>query len=649
MRTYLFIIVLLHFYTTVFTQTDSTEVLDDKIFELLEDVEQENDDGQYYEIIEEFLFNPINLNNASMSDLLKLPFLSSTDAKKIIKKRKELQYFDSINDLEKIDIDQNTIILLKPFIIIDNPVYHHKPNNFGYSFRSRLKNDLQNRSGFENGNYNGNKISLYNRFIIKNKNLRIGLLTEKDSGERDYLDHYTGFIEYKTNGLVENILVGDFTIEFGEGLALWSAYAFSKGSDAVNPVIKRNRNISAHLSSEENKHFRGGAVSLNIFSGKITLFYSSNIISANLDYNNGVSNFYQSGYYRTDSELEKKNNLNEIVSGISYYKNFNEYLALGVLHYQVNYNKPFSFVNINKLSGKKFSFTSFTYNAFISNMNLNGEIAYNGSAFSTIMNLSLKINSNIAMLASYRNYSSQFYNIFSNGFGEFGNTQNELGYYLGTKIKTTLGYLNIYYDIFRSHSESYFSDFPASGADFLINYNAKIYNSVQLGLKYKWEKKEKQKELKLNDVIIDEVKSNYRIEFKYKLNKALSGKSRIELVNFSGLDKIETGFLSFQEIKYTLPNYFSISLRIIFFDTDSYNSRLYEFENDLRGVMSNLPLFGEGIRWYLLFSYSPFDKFVISAKYSESYKPSEKYISSGNSQIYGNIDNRINFQLDYNF
>jgi hypothetical protein len=87
----------------------------------------------------------------------------------------------------------------------------------------------------------------------------------------------------------------------------------------------------------------------------------------------------------------------------------------------------------------------------------------------------------------------------------------------------------------------------------------------------------------------------------------------------------------------------------VVFNTDSYNSRLYEFENDVRGVMTNLPLFGEGFRWYFLFSYSLFEKLTLSAKYSETYKPNEKYISSGNSQINGNIDNRINLQIDYTF
>ncbi len=76
MRTLLFIILLFLYCSPAFTQIDSTEVLNDKIFDLLEDSELENEDGQYYEIIEQYLLTPIDLNKASLNDLLKLPFIN---------------------------------------------------------------------------------------------------------------------------------------------------------------------------------------------------------------------------------------------------------------------------------------------------------------------------------------------------------------------------------------------------------------------------------------------------------------------------------------------------------------------------------------------------------------------------------------------
>lgn len=50
-----------------------------------------------------------------------------------------------------------------------------------------------------------------------------------------------------------------------------------------------------------------------------------------------------------------------------------------------------------------------------------------------------------------------------------------------------------------------------------------------------------------------------------------------------------------------------------------------------------------------MIEYDLFDFARISAKYSELYKPDEVLLSSGNSQINNNLDNRLTFQLDINF
>ncbi|MCP5062264.1 MAG: hypothetical protein GY936_07370, partial [Ignavibacteriae bacterium] len=87
--------------------------------------------------------------------------------------------------------------------------------------------------------------------------------------------------------------------------------------------------------------------------------------------------------------------------------------------------------------------------------------------------------------------------------------------------------------------------------------------------------------------------------------------------------------------------------RIVFFDTESYNSRIYEFENNHRGLLTNIPMFGNGFRWYLIFNIQPIKQLKISARYSETYKPNIKSFSSGLSEIKGNVDNRFSLQVDF--
>jgi hypothetical protein len=63
--------------------------------------------------------------------------------------------------------------------------------------------------------------------------------------------------------------------------------------------------------------------------------------------------------------------------------------------------------------------------------------------------------------------------------------------------------------------------------------------------------------------------------------------------------------------------------------------------------MTNPGLYGEGMRWYFVVKYSAPYGFNLSLKYSELYKPNEKFLGSGTSLIPGNLDNRISLQMDY--
>ena len=120
------------------------------------------------------------------------------------------------------------------------------------------------------------------------------------------------------------------------------------------------------------------------------------------------------------------------------------------------------------------------------------------------------------------------------------------------------------------------------------------------------------------------------------------------MYDISAVSENENGFLVFQDIRYSPNSSLNIYGRIIFFQTDSFNSAIYEYENNLTGVLTNIPLFYQGIRWYTMVRYRPLKFFTLSFKYSETYKPAEKTIGSGDNIIPGNLDNIVAFQLDVN-
>jgi hypothetical protein len=97
--------------------------------------------------------------------------------------------------------------------------------------------------------------------------------------------------------------------------------------------------------------------------------------------------------------------------------------------------------------------------------------------------------------------------------------------------------------------------------------------------------------------------------------------------------------LFFQDMTAELTHDFTVSFRAVAFHTDSYNSRVYEYETDLPGAFSSPALFESGCRCYILGSYRWRRTFTVSAKYSQTSKERSSQGSAG-------LDNQLSIQLD---
>lgn len=82
------------------------------------------------------------------------------------------------------------------------------------------------------------------------------------------------------------------------------------------------------------------------------------------------------------------------------------------------------------------------------------------------------------------------------------------------------------------------------------------------------------------------------------------------------------------------------------FKTDSYNSRLYRYEDELPGAFTNAMLFGEGVRWYVLLQYEIGRAVQLYAKYTCSIKNGVRTLGTGLDEIQGNTLQQISMQMD---
>jgi hypothetical protein len=410
--------------------------------------------------------------------------------------------------------------------------------------------------------------------------------------------------------------------------------------------------IKPYHSSAEYNFMRGIAFQKEINDLNFMVFYSSAKNDAIVDSLNPVGSIIQSGYHRTEAEIRKKNTLNETIIGGKLNYKINS-IILGLNFYTNKFNIPVNLNGYYSFKGDESNIISFDYKAQLEKLCLFGEIArssFNSIALFTgsIIEVTEKINFSLL----YRNYPENFINLHASGFG-LGETRNEEGVYFGLYF-FPLRFLkiNAYYDIYRQPYRTYFNPLPTAGKECLVNTEIEYFKGHRLILKYQNERNEGTgifKDIFERDVdkTIKKEKQNLRLEMSSLVNKNIRLRGRVEITNINYYDehRSEKGILIFSDILFKPFEGLSFSARMIFFESDSYYSRIYEYESEIDGIYNNISLSGKGERMYFIINYNPDEMINLSFKYSYTYYNGERSIGSGYDLIKGNVLNKISFQI----
>ena len=664
--TYLFILTFfISFNSNSYSQTDSSYLkTEDILDDVLQEPDAETDNSDLYDQLEQLLLNPINLNQATLDDLLQIPLLDINSAKLIIDHRNRYGNFFSVSELNAIqNLDKNLIKKITPFVYVEKVKSEsdQEPEDVNLVFsrsdallRSRFINELQNNVGFLNQKFEGTKPRIYNRLLVKySSNFQAGYLAEKDPGESAINEFSSFHIAFSDIGFVHKAVIMDYLLEFGQGLTFWTPYAFPKGADAVYPVIRTDRIIKPYTSSTENNFFRGAAASFQFGNFLLSGFYSFNYFDANIDTITGeITSTPVDGLHRTPNEIQKRKSASEQMLGGRIDYRIGDFLNLGALYYHSSFSNPFNSSGIFDITGSKFYYSAFSYKLFVNRFIFSGEFSYNGISVASINALQLSIIKGFTFITSIRNYPRNFYSLHGFGFGERnGATNNEVGIYTGIKWRTPLGLLNFYYDQFKYPFATFSNPNPSNGDEYLFDFLSKPIRKVELRVRYKYENKEVKGSIENLIQLVKRLRQVVRGEIFYTISNKIRFRGRFEynLFRIPRSSGKENGYLIFQDIRYSPTVNFNLYGRIIFFKTDSFNSAIYEYENNLTGVFSSNALFGQGIRWYLIARFRPYKIITVSAKYAETYKPDVISLGSGDNAILGNLDNTLSFQLDLNF
>lgn len=640
------------------------DTLDRKIEEVcetaLETSTRDIEDSQFAEMLFEVSQNPISLNNASESDLQQIPGINPILAGRIVAFR-ERQAFTSIDELLLVDgVDRELFRRIRGFFTFEQEHYQNRGGQLFFHYTGRTIRDLQVRRGFRDGTYLGNPYRIYNkiivRYIIDSEFLfEAGGLTEKDPGEKDIADFSAHYVSFATTSKSLRCILGDFVVEAGQGLVLWRTTGTTKGSEVIASVTKNPRGLQAYASSDENGFFRGGAFQASIENIVVTGFVSRKSINANLNEQGFISSFDASGLSRTRTEIESKSSSGERLAGFNVEARVRDGLRMGLRAYTTRYDHPVALSTLNGFRGQYASIGSIDFAYASNNVGSFAEVAMDytrsvagigGVVFEPVPNV------DVALVA--HSYPRSFVSLHGFGFGESGGQlQNSEGIYTSARLNLCEWLtVSTYYDQFTTPGASATSLLPTDGHEFLGAAQLEPNETMSLQLQVK-QKNQTDPQIftdefsRSNSVIGRRSQSNYRISLEWSPSSRIRWRSRFEYVraDYSLTGNPASGFLIYQDMRVKPMSGASIDGRIVVFDTDSYDSRIYEYESELRGTFVNPALFGKGIRLYILSRYD-MGGIELSAKYSCTRKAGVTSLGSGTGEIIGDTDNQLSVQVD---
>jgi hypothetical protein len=633
---------------------------------LVETATEDNDISAIAEDIEELEKNPIDLNTADLGDLLRIPLMGNLMASRIVLRRDSIR-FDSVNELKEIEgVTSESFEYISRFVYVGNKENRLEINS---SILSRVSSETVNRKGFKNGNYFGSPLKVLNklRFSIGSENnplsylisvVKIGALAEKDPGEISMTNFTTGFLFLEMPALSSSLIIGDYSVKVAEGLAFWSSYGLSKGSSVIDPVRKNGFGFSPYLSSDENKYFRGLALSTGNEKMNVQLMYSNKSINGSIDSSGRISSIDKSGLFRTESELKHKKSSRENMVGYNAYYSFDE-LKIGCSGYKTEFIHPLYLTRLDNksrnslwLNSLNISYTKHDYEVFT-------EIAMDylrSRAFvGGIVYLPSKY---LSLAASIRDYPKSFQSIYGNAFGESGEgAKNQKGLYFGLRFQPIDGlWISSYYDQFKFPLTGQNVATSSTGNDFLALAEYKISKKTRMTFRFKQKNVPSAIDTydafgRLCGPIIPRIQQNYRLSLNHQLSSAINLTNKVEwtLINYEEKSKGGRGFLMSQSVKLMVVRSLIITGRITMHETDSYDSRIYDYEDDLPGTFSNSVLYGKGLRWFLLIRHHISSKIDYSAKYSESIKDGTKSFGTGNDEVIGDKQGNFSVQIEVRF
>ncbi len=308
--------------------------------EVISNVEIENNDSEekLYQELNYLFHHPIS-SSEILQNLTKIPFLTGAECKGIedyILKKGNLVSLYELNAIPILTKEKAN--WLKRIFTINENELHNYPTNATWTIASK-NSQLKDDPSFYNFMFR-QKLE-----IELDKNIQLGFHSENDPQEINFhkensFDFSSFYFSIETKNT--QLILGDFHVNYGQGLISWTGWSSYKNI-GLSQIQKLNNGYSPYRSFDENKYYRGIAITKRFHQVELFGFFSRKSIDAKLNNDLGatqITSFPITGLHVTNNERSSRKKVSEssYSFGLEYAKNnwtFSPYAVLWKFPFQV--------------------------------------------------------------------------------------------------------------------------------------------------------------------------------------------------------------------------------------------------------------------------------------------------------------------------
>lgn len=572
------------------------------------------DDAGWVEM-EYFRRHPAALNTVDETVLNRFPFLHSLQIAAFLRYREQMGPLLHLHELQAVPgWDLSTIRRILPYVRLDESVGEKASREKWFSdgthqillrYSQKISEKEAPASPF--------KLFLRYHYAFQDR-VRWAFFAEKDAGEPFFgpaqkagFDFYGFHFSVRLPGKLRQVVIGDYTINMGQGLIHWQRMAFGKAADLS--MIKRQAAVlQPYQSAGEFAFHRGlgahwASRRVNIYS-----FLSRRALSATVERDDlgrplFFSAFRNTGLHSTESERAGKNSVVQTSAGaVIRYQRRELMLSANLIYQQFSIpwrpqDRPY---NRFAIRGRQWSNASVDYSYTWRNLHWFGEWAIDQrGAVAHLSGMLASLGSRFDLALHRRDYAIRYKAVAGQSFGEASTVGNERGWFMTVDWKPdTRWRLRAFADFYFIPWISATRSSPHRGGDRWAQLTFRASKSWEWTFRWRqgWSA---DTDGRLTGLIKSE---GWRFHVQIRMSGNIEIRHRAETVRIRPISGgSEHGYTSYLELIWKWPPVgLEGSIRVQYFNTDGWASRVYSYERDVL-YFSTIPAFyGEGWRAYFL-------------------------------------------------